>query len=105
MLSRTADNLFWLARYVERAEYLARILETTLSPHGVAARLCRHLERMGIRGRHRRLRRRVLRDLPGGERGNRHRIPRFLAQQSVVDPQLHRDGALECPLGSHRADH
>jgi uncharacterized alpha-E superfamily protein len=29
MLSRTADNLFWLARYVERAEYLARILDTT----------------------------------------------------------------------------
>jgi len=29
MLSRTADNLFWLARYVERAEYLARIIEAT----------------------------------------------------------------------------
>jgi uncharacterized alpha-E superfamily protein len=29
MLSRTADNLYWMARYVERAEYLARILETT----------------------------------------------------------------------------
>src|SRR5438270_1555848 len=29
MLSRTADNLYWLARYVERAEYLARILELT----------------------------------------------------------------------------
>jgi uncharacterized alpha-E superfamily protein len=27
MLSRTADNLFWLSRYVERAEYLARILD------------------------------------------------------------------------------
>jgi uncharacterized alpha-E superfamily protein len=27
MLSRTADNLYWLARYVERAEYLSRILE------------------------------------------------------------------------------
>lgn len=27
MLSRTADNLYWLARYVERAENLARILE------------------------------------------------------------------------------
>jgi uncharacterized alpha-E superfamily protein len=27
MLSRTADNLFWLARYVERADYLARVLE------------------------------------------------------------------------------
>jgi uncharacterized alpha-E superfamily protein len=30
MLSRTADNLYWLSRYVERAEYLARILDTTL---------------------------------------------------------------------------
>ena len=30
MLSRTAENLYWLARYVERAEYLARILDTTL---------------------------------------------------------------------------
>ncbi|MGE0752883.1 MAG: alpha-E domain-containing protein [Variibacter sp.] len=29
MLSRTADNLFWLVRYAERAEYLARVLETT----------------------------------------------------------------------------
>src|SRR5438067_3569241 len=29
MLSGTADNLYWLARYVERAEYLARILEAT----------------------------------------------------------------------------
>ena len=29
MLSRTAESLYWLARYVERAEYLARILEAT----------------------------------------------------------------------------
>ncbi|MBX3493188.1 MAG: alpha-E domain-containing protein [Parvibaculum sp.] len=29
MLSRTADNLFWLARYMERAENLARILRVT----------------------------------------------------------------------------
>ena len=29
MLSRTADNLFWLARYMERAEFLARIVEAT----------------------------------------------------------------------------
>ena len=29
MLSRTANSLFWLSRYVERAEYLARILEAT----------------------------------------------------------------------------
>ena len=30
MLARTADNLYWLARYVERAEYLARVLEATM---------------------------------------------------------------------------
>jgi uncharacterized alpha-E superfamily protein len=29
MLSRTADNLFWLSRYVERADSLARILDAT----------------------------------------------------------------------------
>ena len=27
MLSRTADNLFWMARYIERADNVARILE------------------------------------------------------------------------------
>ena len=30
MLSRTADSLYWISRYVERAEYLARILEATM---------------------------------------------------------------------------
>ena len=30
MLSRTADSLFWTARYMERADYLARLLETAL---------------------------------------------------------------------------
>ena len=30
MLSRTAENLFWLARYVERAEYIARTIDATL---------------------------------------------------------------------------
>lgn len=29
MLSRTADNLYWMSRYVERAEALARILDAT----------------------------------------------------------------------------
>ncbi|TMV66026.1 alpha-E domain-containing protein, partial [Thioclava sp. BHET1] len=27
MLSRTAENLFWIARYMERAETMARLLE------------------------------------------------------------------------------
>ena len=30
MLSRTADNLYWLSRYVERADFVARILDATL---------------------------------------------------------------------------
>src|SRR3984957_13195077 len=30
MLSRPAENLYWLARYVERAEYLARTIDATL---------------------------------------------------------------------------
>jgi uncharacterized alpha-E superfamily protein len=29
MLSRTADHLFWLARYMERADFLARTIEAT----------------------------------------------------------------------------
>ena len=27
MLARTAENLYWLARYIERADYLARLLQ------------------------------------------------------------------------------
>lgn len=30
MLSRTADNLYWLFRYTERADFVARILEATM---------------------------------------------------------------------------
>lgn len=29
MLSRTADHLFWMARYIERAENMARVLDVT----------------------------------------------------------------------------
>lgn len=30
MLSRTADNLYWVARYTERADFIARTLEATM---------------------------------------------------------------------------
>ena len=29
MLSRTADNLYWTGRYMERAENLARVLDVS----------------------------------------------------------------------------
>ena len=31
MLSRVADNLYWLSRYLERAEHTARVLDLTLN--------------------------------------------------------------------------
>ena len=80
MLSRTADNLYWLARYVERAEYLARILDTTLRLTTLPLALCRRDQRMGIGGRHGRLRQCVLRRPRRGERGNRHGISRVFDQ-------------------------
>ena len=37
MLSRTADHLYWMARYIERAESLARLVDAhyrmSLLPH------------------------------------------------------------------------
>ena len=27
MLARTADNMYWLARYMERADFVARIVD------------------------------------------------------------------------------
>ncbi|WP_306422468.1 alpha-E domain-containing protein, partial [Escherichia coli] len=30
MLSRDADSMFWMARYVERAEHIARLLRVSL---------------------------------------------------------------------------
>ena len=56
MLSRMADNLFWLSRYMERAENLARILDVAAAPLRAALRLCRRVQRMGVGHRDRRLR-------------------------------------------------
>ena len=33
MLSRTAENLYWTARYVERADSIARLLEVAYRIH------------------------------------------------------------------------
>ena len=38
MLSRTADSLYWTGRYMERADFLARILEATLRLAALPAR-------------------------------------------------------------------
>ena len=74
MLSRTADNLYWIARYMERAETMARLLEvgariallpssgtgyrsewdSLLQASGTADRLCREVWRPGA-AQHRKL--------------------------------------------------
>lgn len=38
MLSRTASSLYWLGRYVERAEFTARLVEATLRLDALSAR-------------------------------------------------------------------
>jgi hypothetical protein len=38
MLSRTASSLYWLGRYVERAEFTARLIEATLRLDALSAR-------------------------------------------------------------------
>ena len=53
MLSRTADNLYWLSRYTERADFVARILDATTAARGAALELRRRAQRMGGRGRRR----------------------------------------------------
>ena len=38
MLSRTANNLFWMSRYMERMEFAARLLEVALQMSGMKSR-------------------------------------------------------------------
>lgn len=38
MLSRTANSLYWIGRYVERAEFIARLIEATLRLDALSAR-------------------------------------------------------------------
>ena len=92
MLSRTADNLYWLARYVERAEYLARILDTTLRLSTLPLAYVGASNEWDPR-RHGRLRRRVLCRPRRGQRRNRHRLSRLFVQQPLFDPQLLRKRA------------
>ena len=60
MLSRTADNLYWLARYMERADFLARI-SSHLPPGGPADAYVGARNEWETRDRDRRLRRGLLR--------------------------------------------
>jgi uncharacterized alpha-E superfamily protein len=38
MLSRTAASLYWMGRYVERAEFIARLVEATVRLDALSSR-------------------------------------------------------------------
>ena len=105
MLARTADNLFWLARYMERADFIARTIEATLR--------LEYLPRSGVddphaewegalnaAGAYDELHRRARRD----RRGERDRLSHLRPRQPVLDLQLPRERARQRPRGAHRAD-
>ena len=85
--SRIAENLFWMGRYTERAEGMARLLRLTLSER------LHHARRPGIVALHELAWRYGLVALPEGE-GNAARIPVEQLIRCATHPQ-HRQGLAE----------
>ena len=103
MLSRTADNLYWLARYVERADFLARIIKATqrlatlpASYSGTGTEWESALESSGAAQGFQATR-------GAAEEASCRRIPHLRAGQSFLDPQLHRIRPGQRAGGAHRA--
>lgn len=103
MLSRTAENLFWLARYIERAEYLARTIEATLRatalPSSYAGKTNVWESALLTAGAAE-----ILSKPHGRRRAQRRRLSVLREGQSLVDPQLYRQCARQFPRHPHRAD-
>ncbi len=101
MLSRTAENLFWMARYMERAEATARLLSMG--------------QRMAILpgAHHRDEWRSVVRatgaghQFPDGVPVTESDVVSFLmldADNPRLDPLLPAQGPRQCQVGAHHAD-
>ena len=104
MLSRTADNLYWLARYVERAEYLARILEATqrltAMPLAYVGETNEWESAVATAGC-------AAAFFAVHSEANEETVTEFLAfshREPIVDPQLLRGRAQQRAGGPHRAD-
>ena len=103
MLSRTAASLYWVGRYVERAEFTARLIEATIRLDSLSAA-------PGGRGRvgerAARHRRRTTRFTASGEERSPANVSRYLTldrAQPQLDPRLPRCRARQRPRGPHRA--
>ncbi len=104
MLSRTADNLYWLARYVERADFLARIIKAAqrlatlpVSYSGTGTEWESALESSGAAQGFRATR-------GAAEEASVDRLSDLRARQSIIDLQLHQIRTGQCAGGAHRAD-
>ena len=104
MLSRTAENLYWLARYVERAEYLARTIDATLRVTALPAAYIGKtnewdsaLLTAGVSAS-------FYEAYQEANEAERRRVSGVLAVQSLLDQELHRGRAAQFAFGPHRAD-
>ena len=103
MLSRTADGLFWLARYMERAENVARIL-TGGTAHGEPHPHRRQREqRVGLDAGRRGLRRRLSGEARRDHAGRRRRLPGARPRQPVERALVPRDRAPQRARRAHGA--
>ena len=106
MLSRTAENLYWLARYMERAETMARLLEVgyrmALMPSAGEGYRNEWASLVAAAGSSAGF------EAKFGEAFRQRDVETWLffdrENPSSVD-LLHRDRAAERPRGAHRADH
>jgi uncharacterized alpha-E superfamily protein len=96
MLSRTAENLYWLARYMERAETMARLLEVGY-----------RMALMPSAGEGYRNEWASLVAAAGSSAGFEAKFGEQFRQRDVETERdlVHRDRAPERPRRPHRADH
>ena len=94
MLSRIADSLFWMARYIERAEDTARILDVNY--HMMLEQSHQQLPpALGAADRHGGRGKAVPAALQRGQRADRLRVSGVPRRQSQLHRAVHRQGARE----------
>ena len=105
MLSRTADNLYWLARYVERADFLARILDAAMRmaslPAGYGGAGAEWDSAIAISDQ----REAFTAAYGAADEQSVRRLPGLRPQQPVLDPLLPERRPQQRPRGAHRPDH
>ncbi len=96
LLSRVAEAVYWMARYIERAENVARFLDVN---HNLMIDLPLRLHRpVAAHHRHHRRQRALPRALPRGHPAERHAIPGLRSGVRKFNLLLYPRGARKCPF-------